>query len=168
MELPPYTQVQPDTLVAGAARHHGMVLDPLLSGGHRYQHVSPMPRTCTGDTGYLYGGYRNDGGIGDGGNTILLANSYWSDFNGKDERSWQAAYGIDFATFGMPGLTYNVAYVRGTNIDDGSGRGDGTEREIWNQFKYVVQSGPVKAPEPACSCLVVARFQQRQQLQRRR
>ena len=98
----------------------------------------------TGDTGYLYGGYRNDGGIGDGGNTILLANSYWSDFNGKDERSWQAAYGIDFATFGMPGLTYNVAYVRGTNIDDGSGRGEGTEREIWNQFKYVVQSGPVK------------------------
>ena len=98
----------------------------------------------TGDTGYLYGGYRNAGGIGDGGNTILLANSYWSDFNGKDERSWQAAYGIDFATFGVPGLTYNVAYVRGTNIDDGSGRGDGTEREIWNQFKYIVQSGPVK------------------------
>ena len=47
----------------------------------------------TGDTGYLYGGYRNAGGIGDGGNTILLANSYWSDFNGKDERSWQAGYG---------------------------------------------------------------------------
>ena len=98
----------------------------------------------TGDTGYLYGGYRNAGGIGDGGNTILLANSYWSDFNGKDERSWQAGYGIDFATFGVPGLTYNIAYVRGTNIDDGTGRGDGTEREIWNQFKYVVQSGPAK------------------------
>jgi len=101
----------------------------------------------TGDTGYLYGGYRDDTantGIGDGGNTILLANSYWSDFNGKDERSWQVGYGIDFATFGVPGLTYNVAYVRGTNIDDGTNRGDGTEREIWNQFKYVVQSGPAK------------------------
>ena len=98
----------------------------------------------TGDTGYLYGGYRNDGGIGDGGNTILLANSYWSDFNGKDERSWQAGYGLDFGTFGVPGLTYNIAYVRGTNIDDGSNRGNGTEREIFNQFKYVVQSGPAK------------------------
>ena len=101
----------------------------------------------TGDTGYLYGGYRDntvDTGIGDGGNTILLANSYWSDFNGKDERSWQAGYGLDFSTFGVPGLTYNVAYVRGTNIDDGSGRGNGTEREIFNQFKYVVQSGPAK------------------------
>ena len=101
----------------------------------------------TGDTGYLYGGYRDntpDTGFGDGGNTILLANSYWSDFNGKDERSWQVGYGLDFSTFGVPGLTYNVAYVRGTNIDDGSGRGNGTEREIFNQFKYVVQSGPAK------------------------
>ena len=76
--------------------------------------------------------------------TILLANSYWSDFNGKDERSWQAGYGLDFSAFGVPGLTYNIAYVRGTNIDDGSNRGSGTEREIFNQFKYVVQSGPAK------------------------
>ena len=101
----------------------------------------------SGDTGYMYGGYRNNtrgSGIGDGGNTILLANSYWSDFNAKDERSWQVGYGIDFSTFGVPGLTYNIAYVRGTNIDDGSNRGDGTEREIFNQFKYVVQSGPAK------------------------
>ncbi|MDZ4300027.1 MAG: OprD family outer membrane porin, partial [Pseudomonas sp.] len=101
----------------------------------------------SGDTGYMYGGYRNNtkgSGIGDGGNTILLANSYWSDFNAKDERSWQVGYGIDFSTFGVPGMTYNIAYVRGTNIDDGSNRGDGTEREIFNQFKYVVQSGPAK------------------------
>ena len=34
--------------------------------------------------------------------------------------------------------------MRGTNIDDGSDRGRGTEREIFNQAKYVVQSGPVK------------------------
>jgi len=98
----------------------------------------------TGDTGYMYGGYRNDGGVGDGGNTILLANSYWSDFNGKDERSWQLGYGLDFGAFGVPGLTYNIAYVRGTGIDDGTNRGDGTEREIFNQAKYVVQSGPAK------------------------
>ena len=101
----------------------------------------------TGDTGYLYGGYRDntpDTGFGDGGNTILLANSYWSDFNAKDERSWQLGYGFDFGAVGIPGLTYNIAYVRGSNIDDGSDRGRGTEREIFNQAKYVVQSGPVK------------------------
>ena len=98
----------------------------------------------TGEIGYPYGGYRNAGGVGDGGNTILLANSYWSDFNAKDERSWQLGYGFDFGAVGIPGLTYNIAYVRGNNIDDGSGRGRGNEREIYNQAKYVVQSGPAK------------------------
>ena len=101
-------------------------------------------QSSTGEIGYPYGGYRNANGVGDGGNTILLANSYWSDFNAKDERSWQLGYGFDFGAVGIPGLTYNIAYVRGTNIDDGSGRGRGTEREIFNQAKYVVQSGPVK------------------------
>ena len=98
----------------------------------------------TGDTGYLYGGYRNAGGIGDGGNTILLANSYWSDFNGKDERSWQVGYGVNLATVVTPGLSYKVAYVRGDNIDDGSDRGRGEERELFSQLSYVVQSGPAK------------------------
>ncbi|MEB0205717.1 OprD family porin [Pseudomonas sp. CCC3.1] len=101
-------------------------------------------QSSTGEIGYPYGGYRNANGVGDGGNTILLANSYWSDFNGKDERSWQLGYGFDFGAVGIPGLTYNIAYVRGSNIDDGSGDGRGTEREIFNQAKYVVQSGPVK------------------------
>jgi len=100
----------------------------------------------TGDSnlGYAYGGYqRNQNRVGDGGNTIYLANSYWSDFNAEDERSWQLGYGLDFTTFGVPGLTYNVAYVRGDNITTSTSEG-GTEREIFNQFKYVVQGGPAK------------------------
>jgi hypothetical protein len=59
--------------------------------------------SSSGSTGYNYGGYRDQGGVGDGGNTIWLANSYWSDFNGEDERSWQASYGLDFAGLGLPG-----------------------------------------------------------------
>ncbi|RMT83016.1 OprD family porin [Pseudomonas viridiflava] len=99
----------------------------------------------SGDIGYVYGGYRNDSGTSDGGNTIYLANSYWSDFNGKDERSWQAAYGIDLSGLVTPGLSYKAAYVRGDNIDDGTvGSGNGTEREIFSQLTYVVQSGPAK------------------------
>jgi hypothetical protein len=98
----------------------------------------------TGETGYNYGGYRNAGGYGDGGNTIYLANSYWSDFNGKDERSWQVAYGVDLSGLVLPGLSYKTAYVRGDNIDDGTNRGDGSEREIFSQLTYVVQSGPAK------------------------
>ncbi len=38
---------------------------------------------------------------------------YWSDFNGEDERSWQASYGLDFAGLGVPGLSWTTAYVRG-------------------------------------------------------
>ncbi|QKZ02585.1 MULTISPECIES: OprD family porin [Pseudomonas] len=97
----------------------------------------------TGSTGYNYGGYQRGGGVGDGGTSIYLTNSYWSDFNGQDERSWQLAYGLDFGAYGIPGLTYKVAYVRGDNITAGDETG-GTEREIFNQFQYVVQQGPVK------------------------
>jgi hypothetical protein len=97
----------------------------------------------SGNTGYPYGGYQNNGGVGNGGNSIYLANSYWSDFNGEDETSWQLGYGLDFATFGVPGLSYKFAYVRGSNIET-NGQGDGTEREIFNQVQYVVQSGPAK------------------------
>lgn len=98
----------------------------------------------SGETGYDYSGYKSNGGYGDGGNSIYLANSYWSDFNGKDERSWQVAYGVDLSALVLPGLSYKTAYVRGTNIDDGSNRGNGSEREIFSQLTYVVQSGPAK------------------------
>ena len=96
----------------------------------------------SGNVGYLYGGYQNNGGVGNGGNSIYLSNSYWSDFNGEDERSWQLGYGLDFSTFGVPGLTYKVAYVRGDNIH--TDKGNGSEREIFNQLQYVVQSGVAK------------------------
>ncbi len=97
----------------------------------------------SGSTGYNYGGYRNAGGVGDGGNTIWLANSYWSDFNGEDERSWQASYGLDFAGLGLPGLSWTTAYVRGDNIKTAA-TSNGKEHEWFNQLQYQVQSGPAK------------------------
>lgn len=97
----------------------------------------------SGSTGYNYGGYRNQGGVGDGGNTIWLSNSYWSDFNGEDERSWQVAYSLDFAGLGMPGLTYDTAYVYGDNIKT-SATSNGKEHEWFNQLQYKVQDGPAK------------------------
>lgn len=90
----------------------------------------------TGDAGYAYD-------YGDGGSTVYLANSYYSDFNLKDERSWQASYELNFAGYGVPGLTYKVAYVRGSNIDTGESN-SGTERELFNQVSYVFQEGPAK------------------------
>ncbi|WP_431522651.1 OprD family outer membrane porin [Rosenbergiella epipactidis] len=97
----------------------------------------------TGSSGYMYGGYRNKGGIGDGGNTIWLANSYWSDFNGEDERSWQAAYSVDLAGLGIEGLRYDVAYVRGDNIKT-SASSNGHEHEFFNQIQYKIPSGFAK------------------------
>ncbi|UVE16602.1 OprD family porin [Pseudomonas sp. LS44] len=90
----------------------------------------------SGDQGYQYD-------IGDGGSAIFLANSYFSDFNNKDEKSYQASYELDFATYGAPGLSWKTAYVYGTDIDVGAGS-DVNEREFFNQVKYVVQNGPVK------------------------
>lgn len=90
----------------------------------------------SGDAGFAYD-------FGDGGSSIYLANSYYSDFNLKDENSWQASYELNFSEYGVPGLRYKFAYVRGDNIDTGSDN-EGTEREIFNQVSYTVQNGPAK------------------------
>ncbi|MCK6410052.1 MAG: OprD family porin, partial [Thauera sp.] len=97
----------------------------------------------SGDVGFDYGFYQDAGGVGDGGGSIWLANSYWSDFNAKDEQSWQVAYSVDFAQYGLPGLTYRIAYVRGDDIDVGATT-DGKEHELFNMLSYKVQSGPAK------------------------
>lgn len=97
----------------------------------------------SGSTGYHYGGYRNQGGVGDGGNTIWLSNSYWSDFNGEDERSWQLAYSVDLSGIGVNGLSYDVAYVRGDNIKTAA-TDNGHEHEFFNQLTYKVPQGPAK------------------------
>ncbi|WP_313473492.1 OprD family porin [Stutzerimonas chloritidismutans] len=89
----------------------------------------------SGDAGYAYN-------LGDGGSAIWVANSFYSDFNWKDERSYQASYELDFSTFGAPGLFWKTAYVYGDNIDTAGG--EGKEREFFNQVQYVVQSGPAK------------------------
>ncbi|WP_237680845.1 OprD family outer membrane porin [[Erwinia] mediterraneensis] len=97
----------------------------------------------SGSTGYNYGGYRNQGGVGDGGSTIWLANSYWSDFNGEDERSWQLAWSVDLSGLVLPGLSYDVAYVRGDNIKTAQ-TSNGHEHEFFNQLQYKVQDGLAK------------------------
>ncbi|WP_312341144.1 OprD family porin [Stutzerimonas nitrititolerans] len=93
----------------------------------------------SGDTGYLYD-------AGDGGGSIWVANSFLSDFNNKDERSWQASYELDFTGYGIPGLFWKTAYLRGDNIDAEfyGGSGEATEREFFNQVSYTFQSGAAK------------------------
>ncbi|MCW1936195.1 OprD family porin [Pseudomonas sp. o96-267] len=86
---------------------------------------------ASGDRGYDYGV--------DGGGTIWLANSVqYSDFNQKDEKSWQARYDINMASYGVPGLSFMTRYIRGTAADSY------TERELDIEAKYVIQEGAAK------------------------
>ncbi|AZF17640.1 OprD family porin [Pseudomonas sp. R3-18-08] len=90
----------------------------------------------TGDGDYGYGV--------DGGGTVFLANSIArSDFNAEGEKSYQARYDINMATFGVPGLSFMTRYVTGSGANTGTtSNGKEWERDI--EAKYVVQSGPAK------------------------
>ncbi len=89
----------------------------------------------SGDAGYGYGF--------DGGGTVWLANSVqYSDFNGEDEKSWQARYDLNMASYGVPGLSFMTRYISGDDISTATGNGE--EREWDVEAKYVVQDGAAK------------------------
>lgn len=102
-------------------------------GAHTFTIVRQQ---VSGDGDYGYGV--------DGGGTIFLGNSVArSDFNAEDEKSWQARYDLNFAEFGVPGLTFMTRYVRGTDANvAGTSNGKEWERDV--DIKYVLQEGPAK------------------------
>lgn len=90
-----------------------------------------------------------------GVDSIWLANSVqYSDFNAPNERSIQARYDLNMATFGIPGLSFMARYVKGDQID--GTRADpngayahkvGDDQKEWErdlEAKYVVQEGTAK------------------------
>jgi imipenem/basic amino acid-specific outer membrane pore len=92
----------------------------------------------SGDTSYRYGNI-------DGNGTIFLANSVqYSDFNYKDETSWQVRYDINMASYGVPGLSFMTRYTVGDNIDIVDADSDAQERELDLEAKYVIQEGAAK------------------------
>lgn len=108
-----------------------------------------------GDTPFDYVAFGVNG-PGDTADSILLANSVqYSDFNGPGEKSWQARYDLNMASYGVPGLSFMARYLSGDNIDGSHlpanspytnyGYGsDGKHHETDIEAKYVVQSGPAK------------------------
>lgn len=88
-------------------------------------------------------------------NSIYLANSLVSDFNGPNEKSLQIAYGLDMNRFGVPGLALNAYTARGWGIDGTHYRGKGysglTAMDGEHHYEYgvgstyIVQNGPLKA-----------------------
>ncbi|MGI6407341.1 MAG: OprD family porin [Thiopseudomonas sp.] len=86
--------------------------------------------------GYEYG---YDGG----GSVYVLNDVQYNDFTQKGEKSYQARYDLDFAQYGIPGLSFMTRYVRGTNIEN-NGRNNGKNWERDTDIRYVVQSGAAK------------------------
>ncbi len=71
--------------------------------------------------------------------------TYWT-FNREDEDAWQVRYDYDFASLGVPGLTFMTRYVSGYNIElpSGSGQNDGKEWERDTDVVYTLQDGSLK------------------------
>uniref|UniRef100_A4XRQ9 Outer membrane porin n=1 Tax=Ectopseudomonas mendocina (strain ymp) TaxID=399739 RepID=A4XRQ9_ECTM1 len=102
-------------------------------GAHKF---TVAHQRSSGDSAYAYGV--------DGNGTIWLANSVqYSDFDRKDERSWQVRYDLNMAQYGVPGLSFMTRYIYGDNIDTGVGE-EGKEHEFNFETKYVVQEGAAK------------------------
>ena len=101
-------------------------------GGHKfglgYQNMS-------GDTGAAYV---------NGTDPYLVNYVQIGNFAAKDENSWQARYDFNFASIGVPGLTFMTRYLSGDNIDRGAGVSDGREWERDMDLAYVIQEGPLK------------------------
>jgi hypothetical protein len=88
-----------------------------------------------GDTGFAYVG---------GTDPFLVNYVQVGHFGNRDEKSWQARYDFNFASVGVPGLTFMTRYITGDNINMGSGQRDGKEWERNTDIAYVLQDGALK------------------------
>ncbi|MBT8765146.1 OprD family porin [Metapseudomonas boanensis] len=92
-------------------------------------------QSMSGDTGYAYI---------NGTDPFLVNYVQIGDFANKDEKSWQARYDYNFASIGIPGLTFMTRYLSGDNIDLGAAKPEGKEWERNTDIAYVFQDGPMK------------------------
>lgn len=124
-----------DTGAANAGKVDNRALNGLVSYAHSGHKVSLAYQKMSGDTGYAYI---------DGSDPYLVNFSQINDFANADERSWQARYDYNFASLGLPGLSFGTRYVSGDDarVAGSEQRGGEWERDI--ELKYVVQSGALK------------------------
>lgn len=121
------------------------------SGGHgltlAYQRID-------GDTPFDYIGFGDNSDAGQG-ESIYLANAMQlSEFNGPREQSLMARYALDFDDYGLPGLSAQVSYTYGWDIDGSHADADGSyvdlygddekHREVNLELGYVVQTGAAR------------------------
>ncbi|ANF27585.1 OprD family porin [Stutzerimonas stutzeri] len=109
----------------------GAMVTYSLSGhsfGLGYQKMS-------GDTGFAYLAGATD--------PFLVNYVQINDFANEDEKSWQARYDFNFASIGVPGLTFMTRYVTGDNFERSAGV-EGKEWERDMDIAYTFQEGALK------------------------
>jgi imipenem/basic amino acid-specific outer membrane pore len=91
-----------------------------------------------------------------GGDSIYIANTYWSDFNGPNEKSYSFRYDIDLGDYITPGLTAAATFIEGKDIDGSNIDADSAYAEDWAgmdnehhnerilEAAYTVQEGAAK------------------------
>lgn len=127
--------VSRDSGAANAGKVDNQAFNAMLSYGLGSHKFGLGFQDMSGDTGFAYI---------DGSDPFLVNFVQINDFANADERSWQARYDYNFASVGVPGLTFMTRYIRGDDaqIAGSDDRGGEWERDI--EFKYVVQNGPLK------------------------
>ncbi|MFC5695367.1 OprD family porin [Pseudomonas sp. GCM10022186] len=78
-----------------------------------------------------------------GGDPYVVNLVTFNTFTKVEEDSWQLRYDYDFASLGIPGLSFMTRYVSGDGVKQGAVR-DGREWERDTDLAYVVQSGPLR------------------------
>lgn len=108
----------------------------LMIGLGLYEHTFSIGlQHVSGDTGWMR--------ISGTGGIYLANNTFNHAFDNPREKSWQLRYDLNFAGYGLPGLSLMTRYVRGEDvrlqkIDNGS------EWVRETELGYVIQSGPAK------------------------
>lgn len=89
----------------------------------------------SGDTGFAY--------LGEFTDPFLVNYIQIGDFAKADEKSYQARYDFNFASIGIPGLTFMTRYVTGDSFDR-AGVSEGKEWERDTDIAYTFQNGALK------------------------
>ncbi|MDR0210527.1 MAG: OprD family porin [Pseudomonas putida] len=127
--------ISDDTGQARAGRVDNRTLNLLLSYGLGGHNVGIAYQGLSGSTAmpYLIG-------------TDAYLTNYMmaADFMEPGERTWQLRYAYDFASVGVPGLTFSTRYNHGDHANPATFAGEGREWERDTDLGYTVQSGPLK------------------------
>ncbi|BAN47369.1 OprD family porin [Metapseudomonas resinovorans] len=78
-----------------------------------------------------------------GGDPYVVNLVTFNTFTRPGEDSWQLRYDYDFASLGIPGLSFMTRYISGDGVRQGAVR-NGREWERDSDLAYMVQSGPLR------------------------